>query len=110
MEKVEDILLKKTSIDGEFLSGGGDSEFMIPSRRSSKRLSSALLDGVKIGTDSFRILKDNKFTDDYMIINCIGEGGYGKVYKVVHTSMGHTRAMKSTIFSPNLFHSRYFYT
>ena len=97
-------LKKKISVKGEQLSGENiDSEFqltdtILPARRKKKRYSSAILESVKIGTDSFRTVKDHKFSDDYTIINCIGQGGYGKVYKVKHNQMGHTRAMKSKYF------------
>lgn len=98
--KSSDLLYKKESIHGEQLSGTNlDSEYMldsnIPRRRKKKRYSSAILETVKIGTDSFRTLKDHKFSDDYTILNCIGQGGYGKVYKCKHNTMGYTRAMKS---------------
>jgi len=36
------------------------------------------------------------FSDDYDIANCIGQGGYGKVYKVSSKSTQLIRAMKST--------------
>ena len=67
-------LAHKYSIKGEQLSGEnygseftGDSIF--PGRKRKKKTSSAILDQVKIGTDSFRTLKDHKFSDDYTIIN-----------------------------------------
>lgn len=88
-------------VKGEDLTGENfDEEFLLtdtimPARRKRKRYSSAILETVKIGTDSFRTLKVHQFSDDYTIENCIGQGGYGKVYKVKHNSMGHTRAMKS---------------
>lgn len=94
-------LYGKVSIVGEQLSGERtDSEILksdtIKSAiRKKGRQSSAILDIVKIGPDSFRNLKDNRFSDDYTIINCIGQGGYGKVYRVKHNSMGYIRAMKS---------------
>lgn len=53
------------------------------------------MDEIKIGTDSFRCLKDTNFKDMYKTLNCIGQGGYGKVYKVEHKTFKYVRAMKS---------------
>ena len=38
--------------------------------------------------------KKTKITNDYDILNTIGQGGYGSVKKVVHKITGEVRAMK----------------
>lgn len=54
-----------------------------------------MLEDIKIGTDSFRCLKETNFKDVYKLLTCIGQGGYGKVYKVEHKTFKYVRAMKS---------------
>jgi hypothetical protein len=54
-----------------------------------------ILEDVKIDTESFRCLKSTQFNQTYRIVKCIGQGGYGKVYKVEHKTFKYTRAMKS---------------
>ena len=71
------------------------SQFLI--RRRSRKGSSIKLDKIKISTNSFRTLKLHDFKKTYKLLKCIGQGGYGKVYKVVHKSFKDVRAMKSTI-------------
>jgi len=48
-----------------------------------------------ISHDSFISVCDNEFADDYSIGDCIGQGGYGRVYKVENKSSKLIRAMKS---------------
>lgn len=60
---------------------------------------------MKIGTDTFRIVKNESYKNAYKIIGYIGQGGYGKVYKVEHRVSKQIRAMKSKeiILIENLF-------
>ena len=94
---------KQLSIMGEQLSLGDNidqiaenMDGLLGSARRQKSFSSAVLDDIKIDMKQFRVLKTNRFSDDYTIMGCIGQGGYGTVYKVRHNSFGATRAMKST--------------
>lgn len=92
-------------MNGEELSGGSgfddngtDSNIPFKFDRVRRRQRSYIDNTLKIGADSFRILKDHEFGKDYTILKCIGQGGYGKVYKVKHNSLGYKRAMKSNLF------------
>lgn len=49
----------------------------------------------KFGPESFISEKNGKFSDVYKVLASIGEGGYGKVFKVEHKSSQIIRAMKS---------------
>lgn len=69
------------------------------SAKRQKSYSSALLDDIKIDIMSFRVLKNNRFSDDYTIMGCLGQGGYGTVYKVKRNLTGSIRAMKSKLYS-----------
>ena len=51
---------------------------------------------MKIGADNFRIVNQQKFRDVYSLRGFIGQGGYGKVYRVMHRKSKEVRAMKST--------------
>lgn len=51
----------------------------------------------KIGPESFISENKGKFCDYYKIINRIGQGGYGQVFKVQNRHSGLTRAMKSRL-------------
>jgi serine/threonine protein kinase len=66
-------------------------------RKKSKSIllfSSGFVD-VKFGPDSFISERAEKFSNVYTVINQIGQGGYAKVYKVVHKNTRIVRAMKS---------------
>ncbi len=64
--------------------------------KSAAQLSSSRVDiDIKIGYESFVSENNGKFSDYYRILNRIGEGGYGQVFKVQHKKSGLIRAMKS---------------
>lgn len=55
-----------------------------------------ILNQIKIGTDTFRIVKNETYKKSYKIVGFIGQGGYGKVYKVENKVSKQIRAMKSS--------------
>jgi len=66
-------------VNGEELSGGSgfddngtDSNIPFKFDRVRRRQRSDIDNTLKIGADSFRILKDHEFGKDYTILKCIG--------------------------------------
>lgn len=104
---VESVSSKKIDLDQGFESPDKDGQkggqmfdhlAMIANRarnveRKNKKMKSYI--DIKIGADSFISEKAGKFSDYYKIMNRIGEGGYGQVFKVQHKITGFIRAMKS---------------
>ena len=81
----------------------------VPSR--SSKYKSTTLQNMKIGTDSFRNVKNFDFRTMYKIKAFIGQGGFGKVYKVRHKLSKELRAMKSKLvcrFFANFLGGRFF--
>eukprot|EP00919_Chromeraceae_sp_WS-2016_P068019 GHVR01161201.1.p1 GENE.GHVR01161201.1~~GHVR01161201.1.p1 ORF type:complete len:158 (-),score=2.70 GHVR01161201.1:2993-3466(-) len=63
-----------------------------PSISSSK---SKISKKISISTEDFVIRKVGVFDDDYIVVGELGEGSFGKVYKVYHKILKMNRALKT---------------
>jgi hypothetical protein len=50
--------------------------------RGNTQIEKLNTDELKISPDIFRTLRHGKVSDSYKLISLLGEGAYGKVYKV----------------------------
>lgn len=66
------------------------------SHRGNTQIEKANTDELKISPDIFRTLRHGKVSDSYKLISLLGEGAYGKVYRVEQKKTNYNRAMKGT--------------
>lgn len=76
--------------------GCNRSDVKITINKSNSRVSASYIatKNIKINNDLFISEKQTKFEDNYVLLKELGEGSFGKVYKVKHKATGLIRAVK----------------
>lgn len=79
---------------------GEEEDLQINERASDKSSNNKSISqrdkGSPFGPENFVQTKSSSFALDYLLIKCVGEGSYGKVFRVVHRKTDLVRAMKSS--------------